>query len=394
MPKELADLLEEMFAGDVTRAVVSNPRQTSDVRRVSVARMTVGGREVYQFTRQAGKQAFHENLDGADAKTRILSLMEGEFRQLDLWNAASAYSVRISKKGKLLVSKKASQREAAAPGPHNRTKAYLLAEGDDIPPLRALGVFSQDGHVVQAMYHKYRQINRFVEMVDDVIAGREGKIHALDFGCGKSYLTFVLYHYLTAVRGLAASVVGLDLNPAVIETCNRTAEEFGYAGLSFRVGDIGSFEPEEKPDLAISLHACDTATDDALYNAVRWGTEIVLSAPCCQHELNGQIRGGGLAALTRYGIVQERFASLATDALRGCLLEACGYKTQLLEFVDLEHSPKNILIRAVRGGVPEDKRRAALSEAERLMETFALSPKLHRLLAAAPDLLPMPGVAA
>lgn len=391
---EMGDLLDEIFAANVTKAVVSNPLSASTARRVDVVRTSVGGNEAYRFSRQVGEQVFHENLDAGEAKGRIASLMESEFRQLDIWNASWVTSMRLSKKGKLLVSRKAAPRETAAPEPHNRKKTYLLEEGDDIPALRALGVFSPDGRLVKAMYRKYRQINRFVEMVDDVVANRQGKIRVLDFGCGKSYLTFVLYHYLTRVRGLEASVIGLDLKPGVIETCNRTAEEFGYAGLSFQVGAIGGFEPREKPDLVISLHACDTATDDALGSAVRWGTEIVLSAPCCQHELNGQIRGGALAALTRYGIVKERFAAAATDAIRGCLLEACGYRTQLLEFVDLEHSPKNILIRAVKGGVADDKRRAARAEAERLMEAFAFSPKLYRLLAADPSPLPLPnGVA-
>lgn len=202
----------------------------------------------------------------------------------------------------------------------------------------------------------------------------------IDFGCGKSYLTFILYYYLTEIRGLHPTVIGLDLKADVIAECNLTAFKYGYTGLSFRLGDIAGYMPEKTPDMVISLHACDTATDHAIYNAVSWGTKMIFSVPCCQHELNSQIEGGSLSALTRYGIIKERTAALMTDAIRGCLLESAGYKTSLLEFVDLAHSPKNILIRAYRSNMPEEKRHEAKAEAEALMAQFSLSPTLYRLM--------------
>ncbi len=231
------------------------------------------------------------------------------------------------------------------------------------------------------MYDKYKQINRFVEIIDDVIAKSPGEeIRILDFGCGKSYLTFILYYYLTEIKGINPQIVGLDLKKDVIEKCNALAEKYGYSGLSFKVGDINGYKSDFKPHMVITLHACDTATDYALYNAVAWGAETIVSVPCCQHELNGQIKTDRFSALTDYGLIKERFSALATDAIRGKLLEWQGYKVQMLEFVDFEHSPKNLLIRAVKGKTSESKRNAARQKADELIKEFNFSPTLDKLL--------------
>lgn len=202
----------------------------------------------------------------------------------------------------------------------------------------------------------------------------------MDFGCGKSYLTFVLYYFLTQVRGIPVQMVGLDLKEAVIRHCNETAERYGYAGLHFELGNIDGYQAAFPVDMVVTLHACDTATDFALFNAVNWGARMIFSAPCCQHELAGQMEGGALSLLTRYGIVKERTAALLTDALRANLLTCCGYQTQLLEFVELEHTPKNLLIRAVKGPVSPERRRQALEEVQAACRAFSLSPTLLRLL--------------
>lgn len=377
---EIENLAEELFSSGILRAVLSGPRANTPFRKVNMTKKELSGREVFQFESFTEKQVFHENLSMADAMHKVTQLLTAEFRQLDAWCAGRTLSAKLSKKGKLLVSRKRETAEAAPVLFHNREKSYLLKEGEDIPALRALGVFTPDGRIVKAMYHKYRQINRFVELVDDVAGRRKGSIRVIDFGCGKSYLTFILYYYFTELKGLDAQILGLDLKEDVIERCRKAADEYNYTGLSFEVGDIGGYTPKEKPDMVVSLHACDTATDSALFNAVSWDTEIILSAPCCQHELNSQIESGGLSALTKFGLIRERFSALATDAIRGCLLEACGYSTQLLEFVELEHSPKNILIRAVKSGLSESGRQKALAEAERLMEQFSFRPALYRLL--------------
>ncbi len=246
-----------------------------------------------------------------------------------------------------------------------------------------MGIFTPDGKVIPSRYDKYKQINRFLEMMDDTLGGiGEGEtLHVVDFGCDKSYLTFILYYFLYKVKKIHAVVTGVDLKADVIADCNKTAKKYGYDGLSFVVGDIAAFQPDDVVDVVVSLHACDTATDYALFNAVMWNAKHIFSVPCCQHELNKQMSGGRFPILTRYGIIQERFAAMATDAIRANLLTAVGYKTQVLEFVDLSHTPKNLLLRGSKCDLPEDHRRAAFAEAKALMDEFGFEPTLFRLLA-------------
>ena len=295
--------------------------------------------------------------------------------------------MKISKKGKVLLNRRKQEGSAAksAPASHNKEKNYILKEGTIIPPLVDLGIFTPDGRVVKSMYDKYRQINRFIEIVDDAVSNwEEGKeLTIVDFGCGKSYLTFILYYYFVELRHLPVNMIGLDLKADVIEHCNQVAQKYGYERLRFEMGDINGFRYEGAIDMVITLHACDTATDFALYNAIQWNTKMIFSVPCCQHELNAQIKTDELSVLTKYGIIKERVAALLTDGIRGSLLEACGYKTQLLEFVDLTHSPKNILIRAVKSNVSAKKKQASLDEVKRSMETFSVEPTLYRLLSEA-----------
>lgn len=381
------EYVKNVFSDRISKAVISNPKsKTAEYKKIVLTLKKIGGEEKYQIERFTDKQVFHENISLSAAADAAESIMNSGYRQLDAWSESLSYLIKVSKKGKETLIKKRISDNAKTPkavGTNNRKKKYILKENENIPPLIDLGIFTKDGHIVNAMYDKYKQINRFVELVDDVAdtaAGDLKSINILDFGCGKSYLTFILYYYLTEIKGIKANIIGLDLKADVIEKCNRLAEKYGYDGLRFEVGDINGYDSEIKPDMVITLHACDTATDFALYNAVKWGAKTIMSVPCCQHELNSQISADKFSVLTDYGLIKERFSALATDAIRGKLLESMGYSVQMLEFVDFEHSPKNLLIRAVKRNVSKEKRERAKQKAESLMKEFNFSPTLYKLL--------------
>lgn len=339
--------------------------------------------DYYQISKYTEKQVFHENC-GSQALLQYLEGAMGEqFLQLNAWSDAREHQLLLSKKGTVTYRKKLKKDTEHTPVPaaHNRKKNYLLQEGTPIPPLVDMGIFTKEGKVVHAMYDKFRQINRFLELIDDAVSASEKTcFHIIDFGCGKSYLTFILYYYFAEIRRQKVEIVGLDLKEDVIETCRAAAKKYGYNGLHFELGDINGYQAPFDVDMVVTLHACDTATDYALFNAVCWDADMIFSVPCCQHELNSQMQTDELSLFTRYGIVQERTAALMTDAIRANLLTLAGYKTQLLEFVDLSHTPKNLLIRAVkRPAMSKSARAAQLAEVEAAMNTFHVQPTLYRL---------------
>lgn len=309
---------------------------------------------VYQAERFVGTKAYHQNVFAAELPNLLVSALTEDFRQLELETAQHRLTALVSKKGKVTVREK---KKAAAPTQenafsHDKQKQYILPQDEPVPFLVELGVQTPDGRVVKAKYDKFRQINRYLEFVRDILPAlpkEEGRaIQIIDFGCGKSYLTFALYYYLKVMNNYDIRVIGLDLKRDVIENCQALADKFGYDGLKFLVGDISSYDGADSVDMVVTLHACDTATDYALAKAVQWGARVILSVPCCQHELNRQIGCDVLAPVLGYGLIKERMAALLTDAIRANLLEEQGYDTQILEFIDMEHTPKNILIRAVK----------------------------------------------
>lgn len=267
------------------------------------------------------------------------------------------YTVLVSKKGKVTIQKKV-QKGCVRPAElsHNRNKKYILQEGIPVPFLQDLKVMTKDGKIVHSRFDKFRQINRFLEFIEDILPKleKEREITILDFGCGKSYLTFAMYYYLHVLKNYDIRIIGLDLKEDVIRHCNELSRKYGYEKLEFLVGDIADYDGVEEVDMVVTLHACNTATDFALAKAVGWNAKVILSVPCCQHELNGQIqkdKAAGyevLAPILDYGLLKERFAALLTDGLRAKYLEEAGYETQVLEFIDMEHTPKNILLRAVK----------------------------------------------
>ena len=378
---EIISAISGCFNENIYKCILSKPISKDCKYKKAVISLH---KNTYQIEKFTETQAFHENTDLAGVLKYLLSSLGNDFAQYNAWDGACEYSIKISKKGKVLTSKRSSGQAPKAAAQHNREKNYILKPGTVIPPLVDMGIFTKDGKIVSSMHDKYRQINRFVELIDDEAKKLDSKktLNILDFGCGKSYLTFVLYYYFTEIAKIPVKMTGLDLKTDVIEKCNKTAEKYGYKNLSFQTGDIGKYDFSGSLDMVITLHACDTATDYALYNAIKWDAKMIFSVPCCQHEINSQMKTDRFAALTRYGIIKERFSSLVTDSIRGNLLEYCGYKTQMIEFVDFEHTPKNILIRAVKGSKNGKTSAKALAEAAALIEEFDLQPTLYKLLEA------------
>jgi len=396
--KDLKSTLAQLCSEDIKKIIVSKPSVKTQEFKKLVIEKKAGG---YQLTKYTEKQAFHENLKAEVLASRLNDLIGGgenpsagpgsvAFRQVNGWSAVGEHILLISKDGACTYKTKKADPSVCSPtadlkqaeSEHNRKKKYILEEGSPIAPLIDMGIFTKEGRVVSSMYDKFRQINRFLEIIDDEVSSRKmTSINVIDFGCGKSYLTFLIYYYLVEIKGLQAHIVGLDLKADVIEKCNLAAKRYGYEGLSFELGDINGYKADFPVDMVVTLHACDTATDYALFNAVSWKASMIFSVPCCQHELNSQMDPSNLSLLSRYGIIQERFCALATDAIRANLLEYSGYKTQLLEFIDFEHTPKNILIRAVRRpAIPGSTKEKRLAEAKALMDEFHFRPTLYELL--------------
>lgn len=365
--EELRALLQDSLTEELYQITAGGPRKKDGDSKVKVRPVVIRGKLVFQIERFRGNQAFHENLEAKQAQEALLAVME-DFRQMDVETASFHAVALVSKKGKVTVNRRRSAAGQGAAGQpadiqpglrpdarlrelaHNRKKNYILEEGRMVPFLVDLGVQTQDGRIVKGKMDKFRQINRFLEFIADImpILPKDRCVRIIDFGCGKSYLTFAMYHYLHDLCHLQVRVTGLDLKAEVIRTCSRLAVKYGYEGLEFLHGDIADYTGEEKVDMVVTLHACDTATDYALYKAMKWDAQVILSVPCCQHEMNRQIRNEILHPALKYGLIRERMSALLTDAVRANLLEEAGYETQILEFIDMEHTPKNILIRAVK----------------------------------------------
>lgn len=380
--EDLKKAIEEIIKDEIIKLVISNKiNKDVEYNKITFVLKENNNKQYYQIEKYTDKQVFHENIEPSLLEDKILECLASNYKQLSAWSNESTFDMKISKKGKVLLTKKKSDNAKLAKKDHNKGKNYILKEGMIIEPLIDLGIFTKEGKVINSKYDKYKQINRFVEIIDDEIKKNEyDELTILDFGCGKSYLTFVLYYYFVEIKKIKVNMIGLDLKADVIKKCNDIAKRYNYENLHFELGDINGFKYNNKVDMVITLHACDTATDYALYNAIKWNTKMIFSVPCCQHEFNQQMKTDDFSILTKYGIVQERIAALMTDSVRANLLECVGYKTQLLEFIDIAHSPKNILIRASKSNISKEKRKKALDEVKSLMKEFNFNPTLYNLL--------------
>lgn len=377
--EELKNRLSEFLSDRLYQIVISNPRSRESSSKVKVRPVLLKGKIYFQETVTKGTQVFHENFSKEEMHDRIIQYMRDEFKQMEACSMVGKLTALVSKKGKITVkySSAGKMRGVLPDMSHNRTKQYLLKEGTPVPFLVDLGIQTKEGMIVRSRYDKFKQINRYLEFVEDILPTLENKetIHIIDFGCGKSYLTFALYYYLHELKGIDTRITGLDLKADVIEKCNRLAKNYGYEELHFYQGDIRTFEGADQVDMVVSLHACDTATDYAIKKAVDWNVRVLFAVPCCQHEVNGQIHSDLLLPVLKYGLLKERISAILTDAVRANLLEEAGYDTQVLEFIDMEHTPKNILIRAVKKETPSPKR----TSIEKLTEAVEVKTTLQKL---------------
>ena len=378
--ERLKNILEEQLTADLSQIIISNPRRAALAQKVKIRPVLLKEELNFQVTEYKGKQVFHENLKKQEASDYIADQMENFFGQMVLESTTKIVNVLVSKKGTVTIKQKQQKNEIKPKElSHNRKKRYILEEGIAVPFLVDLGVQTKEGKIVHSRYDKFRQINRFLEFIQDIVEdlpkGRELTI--VDFGCGKSYLTFAMYHYLKVMKGFDIRVIGLDLKEDVIAYCNELKDKYGYEKMSFTTGDIASYTGVDAVDMVVTLHACDTATDYALEKAVKWGASVIHSVPSCQHELNYQMKNEELSAVLKYGLLKERIAALVTDGLRAEMLEQCGYDTQVLEFIDMEHTPKNILIRGVK---KNKETKADFEKYDNCCKALGVDPMLGRLL--------------
>lgn len=350
--EKVNSFLNDYINENLIHIILSNPRNKDIISKMKVRPVMVKGQLRFQTERYIGTKVLHENLCKEDVIQTVLDTLGKDFGQLELEAANLKGIILVGKRGtvSLKIKKKNLPVGKQPLSEHNRRKNYILKEGMPVPFLMDLGVQTKEGKIIHAKYDKFKQINRFLEFVQDILPAlpKDRRISILDFGCGKSYLTFALYYYLKVLNQYDIDVVGLDLKEDVIDTCNHLKEKYGYDDLMFLKGDIKEYNEKEQVDMVVTLHACDTATDYALYKAITWNAKVILSVPCCQHELNKQIESSLLQPVLKYGLLKERMSALLTDGIRANLLEQAGYETQILEFIDMEHTPKNILIRAIK----------------------------------------------
>lgn len=374
----LKSVLDKSFNIDFVSAVLSNPREKDGTVKVKIRPVMKQDRLLFQCEEYRNNQAFHLNLE-AEATSEYVENQMKVFKQMQMETRQFRYQVLVSKKGKMTIQKRLQTAEVKEVNySHNRAKHYILEEGKTVPFLRDLGVMTKTGEIVRTKFDKFRQINRFLEFIEDILPQlpKDREVTILDFGCGKSYLTFAMYYYLHELNGYDIRIIGLDLKTDVIEACNQLAKKYGYKKLKFLEGNIADYTGSDEVDMVVTLHACDTATDFALAKAVGWKAKVILSVPCCQHELNGQMANEVHAPLFSYGLIKERMAALVTDSLRAEYLKREGYDTQILEFIDMEHTPKNILIRAVYTGKRGDNDEA-ICACEKMLH---VQPTLGKLL--------------
>ena len=378
------NLLRQTMNENMLRMTISGKRHGELADKVKIRPVKLKEQLYFQTSVSDGKKEFHKNYEKAELLEQLDHWLRKDYKQLQMDTTTQSIQALVSKKGKTTVKQKiVRDMRSARVLDHNRKKRYLLEEGTPIPFLVDLGVMTAEGAIVRSRYDKFRQINRYLEFVEDILPelDKDRELTLIDFGCGKSYLTFALYYYLTVKKQYRIRMIGLDLKKDVMEHCQELAEKYGYDRLTFLTGDIADYDGVDLVDMVVSLHACDTATDYALEKALQWNAKVIFAVPCCHQELNRQMHSTEMKPVLKYGLIQERMAALMTDAFRADVLELEGYQVQVLEFIDMEHTPKNILIRAVKQNtpLPFEKKEKLLDSLQTCMGIWNVNPLFYRL---------------
>jgi len=380
--ENLNDIIRKCFdKNNIIKIILSNKRKkTLNIKKVDIRPVIIKGERLYQFEFFYDNKATHLNLDSKTSTDKIIELMDINFKQCNIFTSENDINILASKLDKPRIVRHKPTMEACVPS-HDNTKNYIIEDGKPCDFLIELNVMTKDGNVIPKHYSKFRQINRYLEIIDDIYEylPKNRTIKIIDFGCGKAYLTFAIYHYLKELKNLDVQIIGLDLKKGVIDFCNEKANCLGYTGLKFLLGDIVEYK-SDYADLVVTLHACDTATDFALMNAVKWNTKVILSVPCCQHELFNQISNDIHEPMLKHGILKDRLTEYLTDGLRGLKLESKGYDVSMIEFTSLEHTSKNILIKAIKTGHENDaKAQNAINEYAKLKDFYQVNPSIDLL---------------
>lgn len=357
--------------GDFKKMILSD--SSNEIKKIIVRPVEIKNRAMFQIERYSQNKVFHENVE----LNAILDISYFEYRQILVETIGRDIIFSKQKSGYKRKEHSNTLRLLDINLSHNKQKSYIINEGEFVPAMIDLGIFTEDGKIVRSKYDKFKQINRFIEIIDDVFKSiKKDEITILDFGCGKSYLTFLVYYYFVEKKKMKANIIGYDLKSDVVDRCNEIAKSYGYTGLHFQMNDVKKDKLYDgKIDAIISLHACDTATDFALDYAIKRGIPYIFSVPCCQHEINQTIKkGGDFDILLSDGLIKERFSALLTDAVRVEILRAKGYNVDVIEFVDFTHSPKNIMLRASL-----TNKNGSFDKVERLIKKYNFTQKLYEL---------------
>ena len=371
-------MFNEIDLTKLNRVIFSDPKKDSKYKKGKGIRIQIKNNEVIQFELFTDKQAFHYNVSFDELINFLTDTFNTYFNQAEIETEGYTYRYKMTSKGHLLSNKKKNLASIITLS-NNRKKDYLIEEGMIVEPLIDLGVMTREGKVVKAYFDKFKQINRFLSIIEDVLKDeKKDHLNIIDFGCGKSYLTFIVYYYLTFVKKIKVNMIGLDLKDDVIKKCNQIRDKYNYQNLNFEIGDISLYQPKEYVDMIITLHACDTATDFAMYHAIMLKTKYLLSVPCCQHEINLQMKKNTIPLISKYGLVKDRMCAILTDSIRANLLEYCGYDVSMIEFIDFAQTPKNILIRAIKKS--DEFNMGSLKLVEDALKDYNIHQTLHDLL--------------